>query len=96
MAQAAPPHEVPTHKQAEHLEQAKQALKNVDITCICGKLLHLLEHKLLGQNTHTECDVCGSKIDAAVFHCPGDKSPLHPQGFDSCIKCAVRGVKYYD
>lgn len=85
----------------DDLKFSKDTLKDIDVKCICGRDTQFIDSDILGGSIDTTCDICNSPIDSwfgtgqvGIFHCPDDKSTLHPKGFDICIKCVATKVRY--
>lgn len=79
-------------------ELKKQMKKNTkgdksDILCICGeKLLYLQTYEAYPNITRSgqvKCDVCDrNRVNHSyIYHCPNNKSLIHPNGYDICTRC---------
>merc|ERR1719474_183607 len=64
----------------------------------CHQLLQKIQLQFAYNGSAIECDECGKSIkgkEEMVYHCPNKKkSWTHPEGFDLCIECGDKQLKF--
>jgi len=76
---------------SEHVEE----VNSLNILCICGvPLVQTTAIQAYRKCPQVVCDKCDRSCapDAIIFHCPVDRSPKHPSGYDVCWKCATNEI----
>eukprot|EP01084_Bolivina_argentea_P285530 489669_1 len=61
------------------------------IKCICGSIMKLSQPKSV-YNSSANCNniTCRARINLLeyCYHCPRNKTSVHPKGYDFCMKCS--------
>eukprot|EP00483_Globobulimina_turgida_P005985 UN05995 len=66
--------------------------------CVCGKELKKFQLRFAyNGNNSIQCDKCGISVDGAeevIYHCVENKNYKHPNGYDLCMQCGEKQLKF--
>eukprot|EP01084_Bolivina_argentea_P253001 424867_1 len=69
------------------VHSSAQTQARIRSKCICGDLLIGYPSTELYDGDGVGCDICTGSGDGLFWHCPSEKTALHPGGFDICNAC---------
>jgi len=64
--------------------------EDVEVVCVCGVPLVKMSPMSAYNSTQVVCDRCNTDCsrEEVIYHCPAERSPHHPCGYDVCLRCA--------
>merc|ERR1712113_65177 len=65
--------------------------------CICNKELQKYQVQFAYNGRGIKCDGCGCSVNGKeemIYHCVDKKNYLHPNGYDLCIECGEKQLKF--
>jgi len=68
------------------------------MTCMCGApLIETTPVAAYETGATVNCDICGQYClsSANIFHCPAEKTTVHPSGYDICQNCVRLQMKAF-
>eukprot|EP01083_Nonionella_stella_P026408 72667_1 len=65
--------------------------------CLCGNVLRKcqVQYACMNGGNSVQCNLCQTHLNDAhelLYHCPTNKTPLYPSGYDLCLICAQKQI----
>ena len=69
--------------------EARQQTQNLNTpSCECGnKMVAIMSFNAYKEVNGVSCNICGGRVDGAIWHCTKKYTKAHESGFDLCINC---------
>eukprot|EP01084_Bolivina_argentea_P030908 57222_1 len=63
--------------------------------CVCGNELkkYQVQYAYMNGGNSVQCNLCQTHLNDAqelLYHCPTNRNPQHPSGYDLCLVCAQK------